>query len=110
MRLRDLRPHGAVAVLFPPVAVLRQQADPPYQDRAVVASGGQDNGPATCQTLCAEVLAEDVDRLKRLNDLGVARVVPMFPPEKSDKVMPIIERWMKLMQQVNGCKRPDGAC
>src|SRR5580704_251895 len=47
-------------------------------------------------------LAEDLDRLKRLKDLGVARVVPMFPPEKSDKVLPIIDRWSKLMQQVNG--------
>src|SRR5271157_4305586 len=47
-------------------------------------------------------LAEDLDRLKRLKDLGVARVVPMFPPEKSDKVLPIIDRWTKLMQQVNG--------
>ena len=47
-------------------------------------------------------LAEDVDRLKRLKDLGVARVVPMLPPEKSDKVLPIIDRWTKLMQQVNG--------
>ena len=47
-------------------------------------------------------LGEDLDRLKRLKDLGVARVVPMFPPEKSDKVLPIIDRWTKLMQQVNG--------
>src|ERR1700727_548273 len=45
-------------------------------------------------------LAEDLDRLKRLKDLGVARVVPMFPPERSDKVLPIIDRWAKLMQQV----------
>ena len=47
-------------------------------------------------------LSEDLDRLKRLKDLGVARVVPMFPPEKSDKVLPIIDRWTKLMHQVNG--------
>jgi len=47
-------------------------------------------------------LAEDLDRLKRLKDIGVARVVPMFPPEKSDTVLPIIDRWTKLMQQVNG--------
>ena len=47
-------------------------------------------------------LAEDVDRLKRLKDAGVTRVVPMFPPEKSDKVLPIIDRWTRLMQQVNG--------
>jgi len=26
----------------------------------------------------------------------------MFPPEKSDKVLPIIDRWTKLMHQVNG--------
>jgi len=26
----------------------------------------------------------------------------MFPPEKSDKVMPIIDRWTKLMQLLNG--------
>ena len=45
-------------------------------------------------------LSEDLDRLKRLRDLR--RVVPMFPPEKSDKVLPIIDRWTKLMQQVNG--------
>jgi probable F420-dependent oxidoreductase len=47
-------------------------------------------------------LAEDLDRLKRLRDLGVVRVVPMLPPEKSDTVMPIIDRWTKIMQQVNG--------
>jgi hypothetical protein len=34
--------------------------------------------------------------------LGVVRVVPMLPPEKSDTVMPIIDRWTKIMQQVNG--------
>jgi hypothetical protein len=39
--------------------------------------------------------------VKRLNELGVARVVPMFPPEKADKVLPIVDRWAKIMQQVN---------
>jgi hypothetical protein len=47
-------------------------------------------------------LQQHVDRLKRLKELGVARVVPMFPPEKPDKVLPIIDRWTKLMQQVSG--------
>ena len=45
---------------------------------------------------------EDLDRVKRLNEMGVARVVPMFPPEKADKVLPIVDRWTKIMQQVNG--------
>jgi hypothetical protein len=47
-------------------------------------------------------LADDLDRLKRLKDLGVARVVPIFPPEKLNKVLPTIDRWTKLMQQLNG--------
>ena len=47
-------------------------------------------------------LGDDLDRVKHLADLGVARVVPMFPPEKADKVMPIIDRWTKIIQQVNG--------
>jgi probable F420-dependent oxidoreductase len=45
---------------------------------------------------------EDLDRVKRLNEMGVARVVPMFPPEKADKVLPMVDRWTKIMQQVNG--------
>ena len=40
--------------------------------------------------------------MKRLNEMGVARVVPMFPPEKADKVLPIVDRWTKIMKQVNG--------
>ena len=46
-------------------------------------------------------LAEDADRLKRFADIGVGRVVPMFPPQKADRVLPIIDRWSKLMEQVN---------
>ena len=46
-------------------------------------------------------LAEDADRLKRLAEMGVARVVPMFPPQKADMVLPIIDRWTRLMRQVN---------
>jgi hypothetical protein len=34
--------------------------------------------------------------------MGVARVVPMFPPEKADKVLPIVDRWTKIMRQVKG--------
>src|SRR5215471_19659098 len=44
---------------------------------------------------------EDLDRVKRLNEMGVARVVPMFPPEKADKVLPIVDRWTNIMRQVN---------
>ena len=47
-------------------------------------------------------LAEDADRIKRLAEAGVARVVPMFPAEKADTVLPIIDRWTKIMREVNG--------
>jgi probable F420-dependent oxidoreductase len=47
-------------------------------------------------------LGEDLDRMKRFAEMGVARVVPMFPPEKADTVLPIIDRWTKIMRQVNG--------
>ena len=47
-------------------------------------------------------LGEDLDRVKRLSEIGVARVVPMFPPEKADTVLPIVDRWTKIMRQVDG--------
>jgi hypothetical protein len=28
--------------------------------------------------------------------------VPMFPPQKADTVLPIVDRWSKIMRQVNG--------
>jgi hypothetical protein len=34
--------------------------------------------------------------------MGVASVVPMFPPEKANKVLPIVDRWAKIIKQVNG--------
>jgi hypothetical protein len=47
-------------------------------------------------------LGEDIDRVKRLAEVGVTRVVPMFPPEKAHTVLRIVDRWTKIMQQVNG--------
>ena len=47
-------------------------------------------------------LGEDIDKLKRFGDMGVARVVPMFAPEKADTVLPIVDRWTKIMRLVNG--------
>jgi probable F420-dependent oxidoreductase len=47
-------------------------------------------------------LGEDVDALKRLAEAGVTRVVAMFPPQKADSVLPIVDRWTNIMRQVNG--------
>ena len=46
-------------------------------------------------------LGDDLDRVKRLAEMGVARVVPMFPPDKADKVLPTIDRWTNIMRQVS---------
>src|SRR6516225_8868150 len=65
--------------------------------------GTRDAGrdPASIE-ITSFALGEDPDRVKRLAEMGVARVVPMFPPEKADMVLPIVDRWTKIMQQVNG--------
>jgi alkanesulfonate monooxygenase SsuD/methylene tetrahydromethanopterin reductase-like flavin-dependent oxidoreductase (luciferase family) len=47
-------------------------------------------------------LSEDLDRVKRLADSGVARVVASFSPEKADVVLPIVDRWRTIMHRVNG--------
>jgi probable F420-dependent oxidoreductase len=67
--------------------------------RDMAREAGRD--PASIE-ITSFALGEDLDRVKRLNEMGVTRVVPMFPPEKTDKVLPIVDRWMKIMQQVNG--------
>ena len=46
-------------------------------------------------------LPADLDRVRRLADLGVARVVPMFPAEKAGTVLPIVDRWVEIMRKVN---------
>jgi hypothetical protein len=46
-------------------------------------------------------LSEDLDRVKRLADSGVARVVASISPAKADTVLPMVDRWTNIMRQVN---------
>ena len=46
-------------------------------------------------------LAEDLERVKRLADLGVARIVASFAPAKA-AVLPVVDRWTAIMRRVNG--------
>jgi probable F420-dependent oxidoreductase len=46
-------------------------------------------------------LSDNVDTIKRYADMGVTRVIPWFPPAKADAVLPIVDRWTKIMQSVN---------
>src|SRR5215472_2446192 len=43
---------------------------------------------------------EDLDVLKRNRDLGVARMTVRLPPAKEDEILPILDRWAKLIPQV----------
>jgi hypothetical protein len=70
---------------------------PKFRDMARQAG----RNPASIE-ITSFALGEDPDRVKRLAEMGVARVVPMFPPGKADTVLPIVDRWTKIMRQVNG--------
>jgi alkanesulfonate monooxygenase SsuD/methylene tetrahydromethanopterin reductase-like flavin-dependent oxidoreductase (luciferase family) len=43
--------------------------------------------------------AEDEGELARYRDMGVARVVPMLLSEKSDRILPILDRWATLIRR-----------
>ena len=44
---------------------------------------------------------EDADLLKRYRDLGAVRVSVSLASDKADATLPILDRWAKLIQQVN---------
>jgi probable F420-dependent oxidoreductase len=44
---------------------------------------------------------EDPDRLKRYRDIGVARMNVRLPPAKADEILPVLNRWAKLIQQLS---------
>ena len=43
---------------------------------------------------------EDADQIKRFGDLGAVRVNATLPPEGSDQILPILDRWTKLIRQL----------
>ena len=45
---------------------------------------------------------QDIDLIKRYQDLGVARVVAGVPPEGVDKTLPLLDGWAELIAKVNG--------
>ncbi len=44
---------------------------------------------------------EDLDRLKRFRDLGVARMNVRLPPVRADEILPVLDRWAKLIPQLH---------
>ena len=45
---------------------------------------------------------EDLAVLRRDRDLGVTHMTVRLPPGKADEILPILDRWAKLIPQVNG--------
>ena len=43
---------------------------------------------------------EDLDQLRRLRDLGVARMTVRLPPARAEVLLPILDRWAKLISQL----------
>jgi probable F420-dependent oxidoreductase len=67
--------------------------------RAMLKEAGREH--ASCPVTLFSV-REDADLLKRYRDLGVARVGVGLPAAKADATLPVLDRWAKLIQQVNG--------
>ena len=43
---------------------------------------------------------EDLDLLKRNRDLGIARMNVRLPPAKAEEILPLLDRWAKLIRQL----------
>jgi probable F420-dependent oxidoreductase len=43
---------------------------------------------------------ENLDRLKRYHDQGIARVVVSLPSAKADEILPVLDRWAGLIRQM----------
>lgn len=43
---------------------------------------------------------EDFDLLRRNRDLGIARMNVRLPPAKADEILPLLDRWAKLIPQL----------
>ena len=44
---------------------------------------------------------EDPERLKRYRDLGVVRMNVRLPPATADEILPVLDRWAKLIPQLH---------
>ncbi len=96
-------PHGARRAIrygdgWIPVAGRGDIADAIPKFREMVREAGRDPNSIEVSLFG---LGEDLDRLKRFAEMGVTRVVPMFPPEKADTVLPMVDRWTNIMRSVN---------
>jgi alkanesulfonate monooxygenase SsuD/methylene tetrahydromethanopterin reductase-like flavin-dependent oxidoreductase (luciferase family) len=67
--------------------------------RQMAEEAGRDSGSLSV-TLCGA--PEDLAVLQRNRDLGVSRMTVRLPATKEDEILPILDRWAKLIPQVRG--------
>ena len=72
---------------------------PRAEFREMLKEAGRDE--ASCPITLFNV-QEDADLLKRYRDLGAVRVSVSLPAVNADATLPVLDRWAKLIQQVNG--------
>ena len=69
------------------------------QFREMAAEAGRD--PESLPVTLFRV-TEDAELLRRYRDMGVARAVISVPAAKPDEILPLLDRWAKLMRQIGG--------
>jgi probable F420-dependent oxidoreductase len=100
-------PHAARRALRYGDGWIPHSRRPQYEDvtdflphfRQMAAEIGRDpsNVPITVWGI-----GEDIDRLRRYRDQGVARVVVSLPAEPAEKTLPTLDRWAELIRRVAG--------
>ena len=65
--------------------------------RQMAAEAGRD--PATLSVTLGNA-PEEIDQLRRTRDLGVDRVTVRLPAAKEDEILPILDRWARLIPQI----------
>jgi alkanesulfonate monooxygenase SsuD/methylene tetrahydromethanopterin reductase-like flavin-dependent oxidoreductase (luciferase family) len=68
---------------------------PQFREMATTAGRGLDEVPVTVFGA-----PEDLSRLRRYQDRGIARVVVGLPSAKSDEVLPVLDRWAELIRRL----------
>jgi probable F420-dependent oxidoreductase len=98
-------PHAARRALRYGDGWIPHSRRPQYEDvtdflphfRQMAAEAGRD--PATVP-ITVWGIGEDIDRLHRYRDQGVARVVISLPAEPAEKTLPILDRWAELIRRL----------
>ncbi|MBV9585818.1 MAG: TIGR03619 family F420-dependent LLM class oxidoreductase, partial [Alphaproteobacteria bacterium] len=70
---------------------------PAYKQMLAEAGRSLDDVPLTLFGI-----GPDADAVKRYRDMGVARVVAGLSSEPADKILPLLDRWVDIIRQVNG--------